>query len=49
VEPSHTIAAAADLPFEKHSFDLAVACNVLMKGEDVPAALKETLCSCFRS
>src|SRR5215469_1497001 len=33
--------AAADLPFENCSFDLAVAYNVLMDIEDVPAALKE--------
>jgi SAM-dependent methyltransferase len=33
--------AAADLPFEDFSFDLAVAYNVLMDIEDVPAALKE--------
>jgi len=31
--------AAADLPFENCSFDLAVAYNVLMAIEDVPAAL----------
>ena len=35
------IAAAADLPFKNCSFDLAVAYNVLMDVEDVPAALKE--------
>ena len=34
-------AGAADLPFENCSFDLAVAYNVLMDIEDVPAALKE--------
>jgi SAM-dependent methyltransferase len=35
------IAAAADLPFENCSFDLAVAYNVLMDVEDVLGALKE--------
>src|SRR5437667_11049581 len=38
---AYRIAAAADLPFENSSFDLAVAYNVLMDVEDVPAALKE--------
>src|ERR1700720_2787087 len=38
---AYGIAAAADLPFENCSFDLAVAYNVLMDIEDVPAALKE--------
>jgi SAM-dependent methyltransferase len=38
---TYKVAAAADLPFEDHSFDLAVAYNVLMDVEDVPAALKE--------
>src|SRR5690242_7446618 len=38
---AYRIAAAADLPFEDCSFDLAVAYNVLMDVEDVPAALKE--------
>jgi SAM-dependent methyltransferase len=38
---AYKIAAAADLPFENCSFDLAVAYNVLMDVEDVPAALKE--------
>src|SRR5215469_8689582 len=38
---AYGIAAAADLPFEKGSFDLVVAYNVLMDIEDVPAALKE--------
>ncbi len=38
---TYKIAAAADLPFENCSFDLAVAYNVLMDVEDVPAALKE--------
>jgi SAM-dependent methyltransferase len=34
-------AAAADLPFRSCSFDLAVAYNVLMDVQDVPAALSE--------
>src|SRR5246127_1316014 len=38
---AYGIAAGADLPFENCSFDLAVAYNVLMDVEDVPAALKE--------
>jgi SAM-dependent methyltransferase len=38
---AYGIAAAADLPFENCSFDLAIAYNVLMDVEDVPAALKE--------
>jgi SAM-dependent methyltransferase len=38
---AYRIAAAADLPFEDCSFDLAVAYNVLMDVQDVPAALKE--------
>jgi SAM-dependent methyltransferase len=38
---AYKIAAAADLPFENCSFDLAVAYNVLMDVENVPAALKE--------
>ncbi len=38
---AYRIAAAAALPFENSSFDLAVAYNVLMDVEDVPAALKE--------
>src|SRR5215831_16913047 len=37
----YRVAAAADLPFENCNFDLAVAYNVLMDIEDVPAALKE--------
>src|SRR6201981_284887 len=37
----YRIAAAADLPFENCSFDLAVAYNVLMDVEDVPGALNE--------
>ena len=35
------IATAVDLPFADQSFDLAVAYNVLMDVEDVPAAVKE--------
>jgi ubiquinone/menaquinone biosynthesis C-methylase UbiE len=38
---AYRIAAAADLPFENCSFDIAVAYNVLMDVEDVPAALKD--------
>ncbi|MBV8120265.1 MAG: class I SAM-dependent methyltransferase [Alphaproteobacteria bacterium] len=38
---TYKVAAAADLPFEDHRFDLAVAYNVLMDIEDVPGALKE--------
>jgi SAM-dependent methyltransferase len=38
---AYKIAAAADLPFANCSFDLAVAYNVLMDVDDVPAALKE--------
>src|SRR5437868_4961640 len=38
---AYRIAAGADLPFENWSFDLAVAYNVLMDIEDVPAAMKE--------
>jgi len=38
---AYKIAAAADLPFKNCSFDLAVAYNVLMDVDDVPAALKE--------
>jgi SAM-dependent methyltransferase len=38
---AYKIAAAADLPFENCSFDVAVAYNVLMDVEDTPAALKE--------
>jgi SAM-dependent methyltransferase len=37
----YKVAAATDLPFTDGSFDLAVAYNVLMDIEDVPAALKE--------
>lgn len=37
----YKVAAAADLPFADSSFDLAVAYNVLMGVDDVPAALKE--------
>jgi 2-polyprenyl-3-methyl-5-hydroxy-6-metoxy-1,4-benzoquinol methylase len=38
---TYGIATAADLPFEKHSFDLAITYNVLMDVEDISAALKE--------
>jgi SAM-dependent methyltransferase len=38
---AYGIAAAADLPVENCSFDLAVAYNVLMEVEDVPGALNE--------
>jgi SAM-dependent methyltransferase len=38
---AYKIAAATDLPFANCSFDLAVAYNVLMDLDDVPAALKE--------
>jgi SAM-dependent methyltransferase len=38
---TYRIAAAADLPFDHCSFDLALAYNVLMDIEDVPAALTE--------
>jgi SAM-dependent methyltransferase len=38
---AYKIAPAADLPFKNCSFDLAVAYNVLMDVEDIPAALKE--------
>jgi SAM-dependent methyltransferase len=37
----YRIAAVTSLPFEDHSFDLAVAYNVLMDVDDVPAATKE--------
>jgi SAM-dependent methyltransferase len=37
----YKVASATDLPFAEGSFDLAVAYNVLMDVEDVPAALKE--------
>jgi SAM-dependent methyltransferase len=40
---AYKIASAADLPFKNCSFDLAVAYNVLMDVEDVPAALKEVM------
>jgi SAM-dependent methyltransferase len=39
---AYRIAAAADLPFKNCSFDLAVAYNVLMDIEDLPAALKKS-------
>jgi SAM-dependent methyltransferase len=38
---AYQVATAAHLPFENCSFDLAVAYNVLMDVEDVPAALVE--------
>ena len=38
---AYRIASAANLPFEDCSFDLAVAYNVLMDVQDVPATLKE--------
>jgi SAM-dependent methyltransferase len=38
---AYQIAAASDLPFGNCTFDLAVAYNVLMDVEDVPAALTE--------
>jgi SAM-dependent methyltransferase len=37
----YEVAAAAALPFKDQSFDLAVAYNMLMDVEDVPAAAKE--------
>ena len=37
----YKVAAATDLPFRDGSFDLAVAYNVLMDIDDLPAALKE--------
>jgi 2-polyprenyl-3-methyl-5-hydroxy-6-metoxy-1,4-benzoquinol methylase len=37
----YAIATAADLPFADRAFDLAIAYNVLMSVEDVPAALKD--------
>lgn len=37
----YAVADARTLPFEDESFDLAVAYNVLMDVEDVPATLKE--------
>lgn len=37
----YEVAAAAALPFGDQSFDLALAYNVLMDVEDVPAAVKE--------
>lgn len=37
----YRVAAAAELPFEDASFDLAVAYNVLMDVENVPAAVRE--------
>ena len=38
---AYRIAAAADLPFENCSFDLAAAYNVLIDIQDLPVALKE--------
>jgi ubiquinone/menaquinone biosynthesis C-methylase UbiE len=37
----YRIAAVTSLPFEDHSFDLAVAYNVLMDVDDIPGAMKE--------
>ncbi len=37
----YEVAKATELPFKDDSFDLAVAYNVLMDIEDVPAALRE--------
>jgi SAM-dependent methyltransferase len=37
----YAVAGAAELPFADASFDLAIAYNVLMDVEDVPAALSE--------
>jgi SAM-dependent methyltransferase len=37
----YKVAAVADLPFADDTFDLAIAYNVLMDIEDVPAALRE--------
>jgi SAM-dependent methyltransferase len=37
----YKVAAAANLPFADHTFDFAIAYNVLMDVEDVGAALKE--------
>jgi SAM-dependent methyltransferase len=37
----YKVAAAANLPFADATFDLAIAYNVLMDIEDVPAALRE--------
>ncbi len=37
----YAVAPATELPFEGGSFDLVVACNVLMDVEDVPAVLEE--------
>jgi SAM-dependent methyltransferase len=37
----YAVAGAAELPFADASFDLAVAYNMLMDVEDVPAALRE--------
>ena len=37
----YKVATASNLPFADHTFDLAIAYNVLMDIEDVPAALRE--------
>lgn len=37
----YAVSPAADLPFADESFDLAVAYNVLMDVEDMPAAVRE--------
>ena len=37
----YRIAPVTSLPFEDHSFDLAVAYNVLMDVDDIPAPIKE--------
>jgi len=37
----YKLATANNLPFADHTFDLAIAYNVLMDIEDVPTALRE--------
>jgi SAM-dependent methyltransferase len=37
----YKVATAANLPFADNTFDLAIAYNVLMDVEDIPAAVKE--------
>ena len=37
----YKVATAYNLPFADHTFDLAIAYNVLMDIEDVPTALRE--------
>lgn len=37
----YRVAGLGDLPFDDKSFDLVMACNVLMDVEDVPGALRE--------